>query len=86
MYKNHFRGIKKLNTWELFMKFDMQKNIGETDRLIRIILGIILLLLAYYYGSLILFLIALFLFFEAWKRWCVLYQIFGKNTYSKKKK
>lgn len=66
------------------MQCKMNKNIGDTDRLVRVVLGIVLLILSYYYGSLILFIIALFLFFEAWKRWCVLYQLLGKNTYKKK--
>ena len=61
------------------------KNIGDTDRLIRAILGFVFLILSYWMSSLILFLISLFLFFEALTSWCGLYQILGRNTYSKKK-
>lgn len=68
------------------MSIKMTKNIGDRDRLIRAGLGVALLIVSYLTSSLIAFLFALFLFFEALTSWCGLYQIMGKNTCSCKKK
>ncbi len=60
------------------------KNMGDIDRLVRAGLGFVFLILSYWFSSLILFLISLFLFFEALTSWCGLYQILGRNTCKKK--
>lgn len=58
----------------------MKKNIGTTDRIIRLLIGIALLALAWWQGSWILLAFALFTFYEALASWCVLYALFGKNS------
>ena len=58
----------------------MRKNIGTTDRILRLVLAIILLALAWWWGSWILLAASLFTFYEAAASWCVLYQILGKNS------
>ncbi len=62
----------------------MKKNIGTTDRLIRLAIAIALFLFAYWKGSWILFAIGLFVLFEAVMSWCVLYQILGKTSCPRK--
>ncbi|MCE5316785.1 MAG: DUF2892 domain-containing protein [Parachlamydia sp.] len=57
-----------------------EKNIGNADRLFRLVLAIILLALAGYYYSWILLAISLFTFYEALASWCIFYQLIGKNT------
>lgn len=68
----------------------MKKNIGITDRLIRLGMGIILLILAYWKGggwiSWTLVAIAAFMIFEAAFSWCLYYHLIGKNTCPYKKK
>lgn len=56
------------------------KNMGTADRLFRLLLGIILLALAWIYHSWILLAFALFCFYEALASWCVFFQLIGKNT------
>ncbi|OGN63655.1 MAG: hypothetical protein A3E80_02675 [Chlamydiae bacterium RIFCSPHIGHO2_12_FULL_49_9] len=58
----------------------LTKNIGSTGRLIR--LGVCLLLLGYAYwkGSWIALGAALFVFFEVYFSWCIVYQILGINS------
>jgi hypothetical protein len=63
----------------------MQKNIGTIDRIIRLIIGIIILGIALVVVSIvwlkiILIAIALFCFYEALASWCLWYRIIGKNT------
>lgn len=62
----------------------MKKNIGKPDRLLRLIVGIILLGCAYWKMSWILLILALFTLFEALMSWCILYQILGKNSCPRK--
>lgn len=57
-----------------------KKNIGTTDRWLRLGLGIALLLLAWWGKSWILLALALFCFYEALASWCLLFQIIGKNS------
>lgn len=58
----------------------MQKNIGTTDRMLRLAIALILLYLAWYLSSAIFLLLGLFTLYEAFAGWCVLYQMLGKNT------
>jgi len=58
----------------------LKKNIGTSGRIIRASLGFFLLLLAWWFGSWILFGFAIFSFYEALASWCVIYQILGKNS------
>lgn len=58
----------------------MKKNIGTTDRLIRLAIAILLLALAWWFGSWIMLAASLFVFYEALASWCVLYQILGKSS------
>ena len=57
----------------------MQKNIGNTDRMIRIIAGIIILALGAYYGSWW-GLVGLVPLFTGITQSCVLYKLLGINT------
>lgn len=63
----------------------LKKNIGTTDRLIRLMIAIVLLFLAWWYSSWILLLCSLFTIYEAFAGWCVMYQILGKNSCNLKK-
>lgn len=60
----------------------MQKNIGTSDRLIRAVLGIALLILAWFERSWIALAFALFCFYEAVASWCIMYQLLGINSCS----
>jgi hypothetical protein len=62
------------------------KNIGTADRVIRLIIALILLGLAYWKASWILLLIGLFVLFEALVGWCVVYHFLGKSSCVVKKK
>lgn len=57
----------------------MQKNVGNTDRMIRIIAGIIILALGAYYGSWW-GLVGLVPLFTGITQSCVLYKMLGINT------
>jgi hypothetical protein len=58
----------------------MKKNLGKTDRLIRLAIAVGLLFYAYWKGSWIAFAASLFVFFEAFMSWCVVYQLLGKSS------
>lgn len=63
----------------------MQKNIGTADRVVRFIIGIILLVIALVAPvsgvvKVILIIGAIFSFYQAMTSWCLLYQLIGKNT------
>jgi len=64
----------------------LSKNIDFSDRLIRLIIALLLLVIAYWRANWIIFAAALFVLFEALMGWCVLYQILGKSSCSVKKK
>ncbi len=64
----------------------LSKNINFSDRLIRLIIALFLLVIAYWRANWIIFAAALFVLFESLVGWCVLYQILGKNSCSIKKK
>lgn len=58
----------------------MNKNIGNKDKLMRLIIGICLLFAALYFKSGFLAIFGIFSIFEAISGWCVFYQIIGRNT------
>lgn len=58
----------------------MKKNIGIADRLIRLTLAVILLILAWWLKSWILLGLAIFTLYEAVAGWCIMYYIIGKNS------
>jgi len=58
----------------------MHKNIGTTDRLIRLAIAIALLIYAWWAGSWIALAFSLFTFYEALASWCVFYQLIGKSS------
>ncbi|MCB1114522.1 MAG: DUF2892 domain-containing protein [Chlamydiia bacterium] len=58
----------------------MKKNIGLKDRILRLGIAVILLILSWTYESWILLLISLFTFIEVVFSWCAFYQLIGKNT------
>ncbi|HEY5236296.1 MAG TPA: DUF2892 domain-containing protein [Rhabdochlamydiaceae bacterium] len=62
----------------------MKKNIGKPDRILRLIVGILLLGWAYWQMSWVLLVLGLFTLFEALMSWCILYQILGKNSCPRK--
>lgn len=66
------------------MKFS--KNISFSGRIIRLIIALILLVLAYVFSSWIVFALSLFVLFESMMQWCVFYQILGKNSCSIQRK
>jgi hypothetical protein len=56
------------------------KNIGTPDRVVRLVIAIFLLFYAYYKMSFIILFFSLFVFFESFMSWCIVYQILGKNS------
>ena len=62
----------------------MKKNIGTTDRVIRLIFGLIAFVAVFFVTGLIskvlLIAFALFCFYQAAVGWCLLYQLIGKNS------
>jgi len=64
----------------------LTKNIDFSGRIIRLIIALLLLGLAYWRSSWVIFVLALFVLFEALMGWCALYQILGKNSCLTKRK
>lgn len=62
----------------------MKKNIGTTDRIVRLILGVLLFLVIGFTKNeivqWILFVASIFCVFQAIVGWCALYALLGKNT------
>lgn len=56
------------------------KNIGTSDRILRLIFGILLLAFAWWQTTWLAFAFALFTFYEALTSWCVFFHLIGKNT------
>lgn len=56
------------------------KNIDTPGRIFRLLLGILLLIYAYWKMSWIALALSLFTFFEAAMSWCIVYQILGKKS------
>jgi hypothetical protein len=60
----------------------LSKNMNLSDRLIRLVIALLLLVIAYWRASWIIFAAALFVLFESVVGWCALYQILRKNSCS----
>jgi len=58
----------------------VKKNIGNSDRLLRFILSILLLAYSWWQSSWIALGFGLFTLYEALAGWCVMYQLLGKNS------
>ncbi len=63
----------------------MKKNIGTFDRVVRLIIGVILLVIALFavtalWLKVLVIILAIFTFYEALSSWCLFYQLIGKNT------
>lgn len=58
----------------------LTKNIGFSDRLFRFLIALALLAYAYWKSSWIALGFSFFVFFEVFFSWCILYQLFGKNS------
>lgn len=58
----------------------MKKNIGTSDRIIRLLIALLLLIVAWWQQSLIVLALSLFVFYEALTSWCLFYQLIGKNS------
>jgi DUF2892 family protein len=58
----------------------MKSNIGTSGRLVRLLIAIALLIAAYLERSWIALFASLFVLFEAYASWCVVYQFLGKNS------
>lgn len=58
----------------------IKQNIGIIDRVLRMVIGIVLLFIGLSTKSGFLLLGSLFCFFEAFFSWCAFYQVIGKNT------
>ncbi len=57
-----------------------EKNIGTSGRILRLVIAILILILAIWQKSWIALLISLFTFFEAFRGWCIVYQLLGKKS------
>jgi hypothetical protein len=64
----------------------MKKNIGQIDRIARIIIGFVAISLGIFQSSGFLILIGAFSIFEALVGWCAFYQLIGVNTCPVKKR
>jgi hypothetical protein len=58
----------------------MKQNIGTSDRVLRLILGVGLLIYGLYVRSGFVVLGGVFSLYEAFASWCVFYQLIGRNT------
>jgi hypothetical protein len=58
----------------------MKKNIGTTDRIIRIVLALVLFFFAWQFQSVLLLLGGVFCLYEALISWCAFYALMGRNT------
>lgn len=62
----------------------MKKNIGTTDRIARLILGVILIILVFIVDNtsvkILLSIISIVAILQAFIGWCGLYALLGKNT------
>ena len=58
----------------------LSKNIGRQDRLQRLVIGGVLLVIALLTNSLLIALAGVFVLFEAAASWCVFNAFLGKNT------
>jgi len=68
------------------MKYKLPKNIGLAGRILRFTIAVALLAYAYYKMSWVALILSLFVFFEAFMSWCVVYHFLGINRCPVKKK
>lgn len=61
----------------------MKKNIGTADRLLRALIGVLLMGIAYWQSSLLALFLGFFVLYEAMSSWCIMYQLLGKNSCKK---
>ena len=66
--------------------FMLTKNLNWQGRLVRFVLGVVVLGYAVWQNSWIALLLAAFIFFEAFMSWCILYQILGINHCPRERK
>ena len=64
----------------------MKKNVGGIDKIIRIVLGLALFILGYYYQSILLGVISIIILLTGIIGWCGIYKIFKISTYKEKVK
>ena len=57
-----------------------KKNLNRFGRILRLSIACLLLILAIWQRSWIIFLFSVFTFFEAFMSWCIVYQLLGKNS------
>ena len=58
----------------------MKKNIGTSDRLLRLLFACLLLTFAWWQESWIALAFGLFTLYEALASWCILYHFLGKSS------
>lgn len=58
----------------------MFQNIGSFDRIVRLSIGVLLLLIGWYSRSGMLVLAGMFALYEGLASWCIVYQVLGINT------
>lgn len=64
----------------------MERNVGTIDKIIRVVIGLVLISLGYYYSTWWLYLIAALVLFTAATAHCLPYTWLGINTAKKVKK
>lgn len=64
----------------------MTSNLNRSDRVLRFIIALLLLTYAGWQNSRIALTLSLFIFFEVYMNWCVIYQLLGINHCPIKKK
>ena len=62
----------------------MKKNIGTSGRIVRLLIALVLLGMAYQRHSWLLLLGGIFVLAEAFLSWCIIYQILGINACPRK--
>ena len=60
----------------------MKKNIGKIDRLLRLVIGVVLIIISIVSRSPVLAIFGIFSIYESLASWCVFYQLLGRNTCS----
>ena len=58
----------------------MNKNIGRKDRVARMLIGVVLIILSITFGSPTMAIVGAFTLYEAAAGWCAFYQLIGINT------
>ncbi len=58
----------------------LKKNIATPGRIFRFLIALLLIIFAIWQKSWIALAFSLFIFFESFMGWCLLYQLLGKNS------